>query len=315
MPDDKIVLLHWDGRFGNRRFQYAFVCSYAHRFGLTAYFPSEWEGNVIFEPWSQCRVISDDTLRLCIIRPEATAAMRADALRRYKEDTGDEVMLINFGDRSVIGRTNIAFQDLDCMYLTHCFKVFNTCLINRLFAFNAEVVRSDMYQFHFSRRYTYDVVHIRCGDIAQAGYKGAHSSLSMLSYNRCLQQHSLTDLVWVSDNESIRTFNPWHNSSLGHCWRYLTGEIPCPVVFFDFMPDFLTLVFGRTIVRSNSSFSWWACQLSRSSRVFSPVILAKLPHLLNSYYEMDAEFIQGNQPAFMDVYDDIYLGQANDECP
>ena len=46
---NKIVLLHWIGRFGNRMFQYAFGCSYAKRYNCIFYIPSEWEGSIIFK--------------------------------------------------------------------------------------------------------------------------------------------------------------------------------------------------------------------------------------------------------------------------
>ena len=47
---NKLVLLQWIGRFGNRMFQYAFGCSYAKRYNCIFYLPSEWEGTIIFKP-------------------------------------------------------------------------------------------------------------------------------------------------------------------------------------------------------------------------------------------------------------------------
>ena len=310
MSRTKIVLLHWDGRLGNRLFQYAFICSYAHRYGLTAYLPSKWEGDTIFVPWSSCSIITDDTLRQSIQRSEATASMRESALQRYIQDTGDTITLVNFGDCNVIGQTNIAFHDLDCMYHAHCFKVYHTVIIDRLFTFNIDVLQSEMYKFHYQRRGTYTAVHVRRGDIARQDFQGAHSMISMQSYEQCLAQYELSDIIWVSDDISLRTYNPWHRQSLGHRWSYPTGEYPCPYIFFDFLPDFLTLRFGRTIVRANSSFSWWAAYLGSASDqradVLSPLLNTKPPEYANVFYEMNTTFVQGNCPHFMaKEYNDI----------
>ena len=45
---DKIMMVHWNGRFGNRFFSYMFGRSYADKFNLDFYLPSEWEGTHLF---------------------------------------------------------------------------------------------------------------------------------------------------------------------------------------------------------------------------------------------------------------------------
>ena len=63
MVNDKIVMVHWNGRFGNRVFSYMFGKSYADKHNLDFYLPSEWEGTKLFVD-SGVKIISDDTLRL-----------------------------------------------------------------------------------------------------------------------------------------------------------------------------------------------------------------------------------------------------------
>jgi hypothetical protein len=65
---NKIVLLHWIGRFGNRMFQYAFGCSYAKKFNCIFYIPSEWEGTVLFTQPEYCKIITDDILKPLLLK-------------------------------------------------------------------------------------------------------------------------------------------------------------------------------------------------------------------------------------------------------
>ena len=45
---DKIVMVHWNGRFGNRVFSYMFGKHYANKYNLDFYLPSAWEGTKLF---------------------------------------------------------------------------------------------------------------------------------------------------------------------------------------------------------------------------------------------------------------------------
>ena len=309
---NKIVMLHWCGRFGNRMFQYAFICSYAHKYGCVAYMPSEWEGNVIFDK-GPCLIIPDDTLRLHINQKYATEQYRKQHFNEYVARTGDRVQLVTMGHAASIGRTNIAFDDLDCMYYTHCFQVYDDIVIRKIFRFNERVTQSAMYRYHEARRNTYDVAHLRRGDIAAAKYQGHHSMISKRSYDAQIQALGISTVHWVSDDTSVRTSNPWSAWSVaGHQWSFPCGEKEVPGIFFDFLPDFLTILFARTILRANSSFSWWASHLSQAELVMSPVLSEKPKSLEYRFYEMDAKFIIGNAPHFMGskkegAYHDIIL--------
>ena len=308
MENNKIVLLHWIGRFGNRMFQYAFGCCYAKQFNCTFYIPSSWEGTVLFTQPEYCKIIPDDELRLHINQSYADESYRKTHFLKYKERTGDAVEYINFNNPSHIGKTNIAFDDLNCMYYKHCFKIYNNDIIKEIYTFNHVILQSDIYKWFEDRNNTYNVAHIRRGDISSNNFNGHHSMVSKESYLTQIELLSLDNIVWVSDDNKEKTVNIWHNKSPGHKWSYPCGESQCKDIFFDFLPDFLLILFARTIIRGNSSFSWWASYLS-NAKVYSPVINVKPVEVKNKYYKMDTTYVEGNHPHFMG---NISEGEFND---
>ena len=292
----KIVCLHWDGRFGNRMFTYAFGCSYARKYECIFYIPSEWEGDVLFKNNRYCCIITDDILRLHINQTFADGTYRATHLQHYKERTGDTLELVTFDDIYTIGKRNIAFQDLSLMYRTHCFQIYDITLIQDIFTFNDIIKASELYKQCYKIRGTYDVIHVRRGDISEPGYIGAHSCISLYSYTQIIHTLGLLEPRWVSDDITINTDK---STSYKHQWSYPRGEKEVPTIFFSFLRDFLTIIFGRVIVRGNSSFSWWAAQLSVGSTIYSPVIPPKPTCAKERYVLVDTTFVPGNYPHFM----------------
>jgi hypothetical protein len=309
---NKIVLLHWIGRFGNRMFQYAFGCSYAKKYNCIFYVPSEWEGDIIFRENKYCKIITDDILRLhinqtaCII----TETYYKEQLLQYKKRTNDSIEFVNFYDKQNIGKTNIAFDDLHCMYFTHCFDIFDSTLIKEIFTFNDAVLHSELYKWFFLNKYTYDVIHLRRGDINALNFNGAHSVISKQSYLNQIEKLGLCkeNIICVSDDSKEQTMNIWIAKSPGHRWTYPQGEHFCEEIFLDFLPDFLMIIFAKTILRGNSSFSWWAAHLSNAT-IYSPFIKPKPDDMKNKHYVMDTYFVEGNHPHFMG---NKYEGEFND---
>jgi len=77
-------------------------------------------------------------------------------------------------------------------------------------------------------------------------------------------------------------------------------------IVFDWLEDFLRLYFARTVFRANSSFSWWACFLSPTATVYSPVLDNQIIYGRDDKTEeIEAYFVKGNQPHWM------YLGTAS----
>jgi len=316
---NKIVLLRWIGQIGNRMFQYAFGCSYAKRFNCIFYVPSEWEGTIIFKPNKYCRIITDDILSLEINDPSATEVMRENSLKNYNNRTGDNVEFISLQNKNNIGKTNIAFDDLDCMYYTHLFDLFDTELIKEIYTFNETVLNSVMYQWYYNNKNIHTVCHLHRGDIAEVNYTGSQSMISKETYIR--QLYSLcaefSSVVWLSESKQDRTENIWNNKPPGHRWTYPKGEHYCPDIILDFLPDLLSMIFARVLLRGNSSLSWWGAFLSEAE-VYSPVIKPKPLERKNKYYILDTEFVKGNAPHFMgckldaDGFNDIIFPGKNE---
>jgi len=304
METNKIVQVHWIGRFGNRLFEYAYGCCYARKYGLVYYMPSEWEGVTLFNPNFQARIQPNDLLRQKINQSHKdmdTIAYRREAVAEYNRNNNDNINMVNFHDVKVLGQKNIFFDDLNMMYFQHCFDIMEMDYIKReVFKFSDAIKQSELYKTLEKKKGTYDVIHLRRGDIASLSYKGAHSMVSKRSYIKALEKYGydISKFVWVSDDHNERTGHEWLDKCKGGNWRYPVGEKVMPDVFFDFFPEFLIIYFARTVFRGNSAFSWWASALG-DAKVFSPVLTDKPKDKKNSYYEMDCEFIEGNHPHFM----------------
>lgn len=314
--EKKIVLLHWTGRFGNRMFQYAFGCQYAKTYGCTFYMPSEWEGTRLFKPNKHVAIIPDDTLRLHINQTHKdmdTLDYRIKALNDYKTRTGDIVEFVVTNQKEHFGKTNIAFDDLSCMYFPHIFDMLEIEFMREIFEFNDVVKSLPMYNELLSYKGRYDVVHWRRGDIASPGYKGAHSLVSKRSINEAMARFPQDDglpVVFVSDDPHYRTrdasgmsFQKWYAKSSGHAWTYPVGEHPKEEIVFDWLPEFLVIMFARTIFRGNSAFSWWAAffaqMANQNTTVYAPVVRTKPSEHKGGFWEMDCAFVKGNFPQFM----------------
>jgi len=76
--------------------------------------------------------------------------------------------------------------------------------------------------------------------------------------------------------------------------KFITEEEPTllPGPWPDFLPDFWRLSHCKTLLRGNSSFSWWAATLGHGE-VYSPVIEGKPGGV-----ETDYPFVKGNHPRF-----------------
>jgi hypothetical protein len=298
---NKIVLLHWIGRFGNRMFQYAFGCSYAKKYNCIFYIPSEWEGTIIFRENKYCKIITDDILRHHINQTlYVTSEYYKEHMNNYNIRTNDKMEFVCFNDKKNLGKINIAFDDLHCMYYTHCFNIIDSEFIKEIFTFNDAVLNSDIYKWFYANKNTYDVVHLRRGDINSLNFNGHHSVISKESYLNQIKKLGLCKekIIWISDDYNERTFNPWHKKSPGHRWSYPRGEHFCKEIFLDFFPDFLMMIFAKTILRGNSAFSWWASHLSNAT-IYSPVIKPKPRNMKNKRYIITTELVEGNYPHFM----------------
>lgn len=304
---NKIIQLRWIGRFGNRMFQYVFGCAYAKKFNCLYYIPSEWEGSYLFCENKYCKIITNDMLRLYVNQTQShlqTPEYIKYSLEKYNDLTGDTVEFVSIENKENIGKTNIAFNDLHCMYFSHCYDLVDDELITEIFSFNEKIINSDMYNWYNKNKYTYDVVHLRRGDVASINFQGPYSMISKNSYLKQIDflGWNKDEIIWISDDESERTMSPLHKycKTQGHKWEYPRGEffLENTDYFFDFLPDFLLMYFARKIIRGNSSFGWWACCLS-NAEIYSPIIISKPPECNDRYYEMETGFTKGNHMHFV----------------
>lgn len=185
------------------------------------------------------------------------------------------------------------------MYFTHCFNIMDESFIKEIYTFNDNVLNSEIYNWYYNNKNINNVIHLRRGDIAEINYVGGHSMISKDSYYKQLQLLNINDnIIWLCENKQDRTENIWNNKSYGHRWSYPKGEHECPNIFFDFFPDFLSMIFAKVLLRGNSSLSWWGAFLSNAI-IYSPIIKPKPIENINKYYCMDTEFIRNNNPHFM----------------
>lgn len=319
----KLVQLHWIGRLGNRMFQYAFGCQYANDMRVKFYFPSRWEGSLLFEPYRLAEPISDSVLDSCLrtCGGEGEEEQRKRCLSLYNSESGDDVLFVDLHDEEAAGKdgeaySNRAFDDLSMMYMRYRTGTLCTSFLKEeVFRFSSLVKGTQMYSDLESRKGTYSVAHVRRGDIAEEGYRGAHSCVTLDSYRRFASSLGIREdsIVWICEDPSVASDHRWRHKGGDNGWEYPEGQrrLGDDGVLFDFLPDFLTIHFAGVVLRGNSSFSWWAAELSDSAKVYSPVVEDRPEEMVGPNW-VECEFVEGNAPHFMGArFDPILPGKCD----
>jgi hypothetical protein len=303
---DVIMLVHWNGRFGNRVGSYVFGRNYAEMHDLDFYLPSEWEGTHLFVD-TKYKVIDNDELRLKVNQtkqPFDTLNYRSTAVAEYCEQTGKKLTYMNPDNINHYGKTNVFYDSL-CVGGDHIFKDMSRKKILEWLEFTDEVKNLDVYKRLEDRQGTYDIAHLRRDDISNANYnKNNHQGYSVItkdSYLRTFAKfgYDPTNVEWTTDDWTGKwgVGKPQHRSG---GWNYPVGTERIPDVMFDWLPDFLRLYFARTIFRANSSFSWWAAFLSPCAKTYSPILTQRKIYYKDSD-EVNFEFVEGNHPHWLHV--------------
>ena len=305
MSDNKIVMVHWNGRFGNRVFSYMFGKSYADKHNLDFYLPSEWEGTRLFVD-SGVKIIPDDALRLSVNqskKPMDSLDYRKKAISEYNKRYNDNCVYFNPDGQGKDVHKNIFFDSL-CIHSKENFKMYNKQKILSWLQFSDEVKNLDVYKRLEDKQGTYDIAHLRRDDISNANYNKnnmqGYSVVSKQSYLDAFKKfgYDVNQMEWTTDDWTGK----WGvgKPTVRGGWQYPIGSKVVPDTLYDWLPDFLRLYFARTIFRGNSSFSWVAGFLSPTAQVYSPV-LSERKIYMSPADEMLFEFVEGNEPHWMNL--------------
>ncbi len=311
----KIVLLHWNGRFGNRLFTYAFLRYWADLWNLDVWLPSHWEGSVLFDN-SNYKVVEDNELRLYLnqtVKELDNLDARLAAIQRFNIMYDDNIIYMNPDTLNPVhAQTNVCIDSLCCYNPSVFLSYSKKTMLDVYFKFSDKILQSDLYRRMEDRQGTYSVAHLRRDDIAdwQNITNQGYSVISKESYEKAFLNfgYDPKKVEWVTDDKSGK-----HGIKLNNYqdnWNYPEGSAYIKDIFFSWLPDFLKLKFAKAVFRANSSFSWWASFLS-DAEIYSPRLHARVLYHQTGR-ELDVEFEKGNHPHWMcvkglDQCDDIII--------
>lgn len=319
------LIVHWNGRFGNRMHTYSYAHARAKKFGGELYLPSQWEGDLLFN--LDHKIIEDESLRLHLnqsIQPFDNLDYRAKQIKEFNQRNNHfNFRYVNADNPSENFKKydQAVFLDSVSAYHSSIFKNMFLEDVLKLYQFSDKVKNLDVYKMLEDKQGTYDIAHLRRDDISNTKYKnnGGYSVISKDSYNKAFKKYGYDPekIEWTSDDWSKEwgVGNPYSSGFLKKRgkWNYPIGSEYMEDVIFDWFPDFLRLYFARSIFRANSSFSWWACTLAKGREtppsIFSPRIDKRILYAREETFKEEAEFDfeEGNQPHWLCI-------TGKDEC-
>ncbi len=324
---NNVMLIHWNGRFGNRMHTYAYLHSRAKKFGGKLYLPSHWEGKQLFN--LDYEIVEDDDLRLHLnqsIEPFDKLDYRLKKVEEFNKKSGYNFKYINADNPNENFKklNHDAAIDSVCAYHHSIFSNMKLADVLKLYEFKDEIKNLDIYKKLEDRQGTYDIAHLRRDDISNVNYKnnGGYSVISKDAYLKAFDKYDYdpAKIEWTTDDWSSKwgVGNPFNSGLLDKRggWNYPVGAEVLPDIVFDWLPDFLRIYFARSIFRANSSFSFWACTLSKGRetppKIFAPRLDHRILYAKEETYEQETEFEfeEGNHPHWLcisgkDQCDDI----------
>ena len=307
---NQVIMVHWNGRFGNRVFSYMYGRTLADKFDMDFYLPSEWEGTHLFKDTGY-KVIEDDELRMRVNQTHPSMDninFRMDAITDFNKRNNLNIRFINPDKITDFGKPNVFYDSL-CVHSCEVFSQYSKKKILKWFEFKDEIKNLDLYKRLEDLQGTYDIAHLRRDDISNANYNKnnpqAYSVVSKQSYLDAFKKFDfdVSKMQWTTDDWTGKwgVGKPKH----GHGgWKYPEGSKRIPDIVFDWLPDFLRLYFARNIFRGNSSFSWVAGFLSPTATVYSPVLHTRKIFRKDSD-ETLFEFVKGNHPHWFNIQGSI----------
>jgi len=282
--------------------EYAFASTYAKKFNYSFEAFSNWEGSLIFKN-QQYKLIEEK---------EISNYLRDGSL---SIDDRNNMILKYYPEATYIDphKEKNPYQQPSCQVIFDSLSAYNDKIfeemdkdfIKSIFEFTDLVKKTETYQYWESKKGTYDVAHLRRDDIANVEFNlnniQGYSVISKESYYNAFKKfgYDSDKIEWVSDD----FINKWHldrpkTEQFG--WNFPEGSVYNDTKIFDWLEDFLKLYFARTVFRANSSFSYWACFLSPTAKVYSPVIDKQLIYGRDGLtQEIDVDFTEGNENHWM----------------
>jgi hypothetical protein len=311
---DFILLAHWNGRFGNRMHQYAYGATYSKINNVKFILPSDWEGTKLFK--NQMHEVCDNKETKLHInqskKPFDSIEYRAFALKKYLDPNIKKINPVNIKENYLKQNNNVFFDDM-CAYNECIFTKMSKKYLKYIFELSDEVKNLDIYKRQEDKQGSYDIAHLRRDDVANVennirNHQG-YSVLSKESYFKAFEKYGFDKdkMLWVSDDHKKQWHKEKDTTKKRLAWKYPVGAQYSPDIVFDWLEDWLTLYFARTIFRANSSFSWWAAFLSPTAKIYSPVLDKQVIYGVDGLKELDANFVEGNYPHWMYNKSDIHI--------
>lgn len=296
----KVIVNAWTGMFGVRMHGYAFAKTYANKHNMELQLLSNWEGSIMFKNATE-KLIEHEDLREYLRQGQLSLNERTEETLKYYPESiyrnanHHSEDPYKYHDKDIITNDTSAYQEsifegMDLAYIKHIFELSDV------------VKNSAPYKYWEARQGTYDVAHLRRGDIADVKYnltnEQGYSVVSKESYYEAFNKfgYDKDRIQWIS-NDHTKQWHPDRPDSPMLPWSYPEGAQFDENLIFDWLDDWLKIYFARTVFRGNSSFSFWACLLSPTAKVFSPV--------------MDKQLIYGRDGKTEEIFVDFTEGNEN----
>jgi hypothetical protein len=285
--------------------QYAYASTYKKMHNVEYFTHSDWEGSKLFKT-QQHTVIDNLDLTTKLNNGSLLGTDRDEAV--YNAIPGIKKIEVLDKQKNYKKYEHPIFFDSLSAYNDSVFRPMDKSHLLKVFEFSDEVKETEAYKYWSSRAGSYDIAHLRRDDIASPEFNKAniqgYSVLSKESYYKAFKEFGFNadKIEWCSD-DYLNKWHPDRPSTPRFGWGYPYGAEYRPGIMFDWLEDFLRLYFARTVFRANSSFSWWACFLSPTATVYSPVLDTQVIYGRDdNLEEIEAYFVEGNAPHWM------YLG-------
>lgn len=304
MSNSKVVINAWTGMFGVRMHEYAFAKTYAKKYQMDVHLLSEWEGTKMFKSAKEDLIIESEDLRSFLRDGEKSIHERNTKCLEYYPGAvywnanyyADDPYKYQSG--GIITNDTNAYQEA-------IFDQMDLAYIKEIFELSDIVKNSETYKYWESRKGTYDVAHLRRGDIADVNYnlnyEQGYSVVSKESYYAAFEKfgYDKDKIEWIS-NDNTGKWHQHEKPQINLSWGYPEGAEFNKDVIFDWLEDWIKMYFARTIFRGNSSFSFWAGLLSPTAKVYSPVMNQQLIYGRDGKTEeIIVEFTEGNENHWM----------------